>query len=66
MPLYKNHKFADESKIEGILFSSELPGNVWGLSSDRPRSIAGKNWSRFKPICHFIKTHNLLKLASAI
>jgi hypothetical protein len=38
-------------------FSSEWPGNVGGLSPDRPRSIARQKWSRFKPICHFTKIH---------
>jgi hypothetical protein len=51
------------AQIRRKFFSSELPGNVGCWSPDRPRSIARQKWSRFKPICRFIKTHKSAILA---
>jgi hypothetical protein len=58
----KTHKFADTSistlgQILKNFFSSLSQGNVGDLSCEQPRPIICQKWSRFKPICYFIKTH---------
>jgi hypothetical protein len=42
--------------------SSLSPWNVGNLSCEQSRPIICQKWSRFKPICYFIKTHKFAQI----
>jgi hypothetical protein len=60
-------KFADTSisnlgQILKIFFPSKSPGNVGNFFCEQPRPIICQKWSRFKPICYFIKIHKFAQI----
>jgi hypothetical protein len=60
-------KFADTdiSNLGQILknfFYSKSPGNVGNFFCEQPRPIICHKWSRFKPICYFIKIHKFAQI----